>query len=100
MQRTTRFRWVIWDLSYPELHYPPNESSDVKYLKFTGGNGGENGEDDEDNDDWHEVGAKNKSLLTRRVGNSNESLRSPVGCIFQVSNHSKTFDIKDILVLF
>jgi len=48
-----------------------------------GGNGGENGEDDEDNDDWHEVGAKNKSLLTRRVGNSNESLRSPVGCIFQ-----------------
>ena len=43
----------------------------------------EDGEGDEDNDEWHEVGAKNKSLLTRRVGNSNESLRSPVGSIFQ-----------------
>ena len=49
-----------------------------------GSNAGENGEDEEDNDEWHEVGARNKSLLTRRVGNSNESLRSPVGCIFQV----------------
>jgi len=48
-----------------------------------GSNAGENGEDEEDNDEWHEVGARNKSLLTRRVGNSNESLRSPVGCIFQ-----------------
>ena len=41
------------------------------------------GEGEEDNDEWHEVGARNKSLLTRRVGGSNESLRSPVGCIFQ-----------------
>jgi len=41
------------------------------------------GEDEEDNDEWHEVGARNKSLLTRRVGNAGESLRSPVGCIFQ-----------------
>ena len=53
-----------------------------------GSNTGENGEDEEDNDEWHEVGARNKSLLTRRVGNSNESLRSPVGCIFQVIENS------------
>lgn len=40
-------------------------------------------QDDDDNDEWHEVGARNKSLLTRRVGHSNESLRSPVASIFQ-----------------
>ena len=40
-------------------------------------------EDDDDNSEWHEVGARNKSLLTRRVGNSNESLKSPLGSIFQ-----------------
>merc|ERR1711994_1181234 len=40
-------------------------------------------EDEEDTDEWHEVGAKNKSLLTRRVGGSNVSLKSPLGSIFQ-----------------
>ena len=39
--------------------------------------------DSDEGDEWHEVGAKNKSLLTRRVGNANESLRSPLGSIFQ-----------------
>lgn len=43
----------------------------------------EDQQDDDDNDEWHEVGARNKSLLTRRVGHSNESLRSPVASIFQ-----------------
>lgn len=38
---------------------------------------------EEDNDEWHEVGARNKSLLTRRVGGSNETIRSPLGNIFQ-----------------
>lgn len=40
-------------------------------------------EEDEGNDEWHEVGARNRSLLTRRVGNSNETVRSPLGNIFQ-----------------
>ena len=40
-------------------------------------------EDEGDDSEWHEVGARNKSLLTRRVGSSNESLRSPLGSIFQ-----------------
>ena len=39
--------------------------------------------DEDDNDEWHEVGAKNKSLLTRRVGGSNVSLKTPLGSIFQ-----------------
>merc|ERR1711963_909500 len=43
----------------------------------------ESHEDEEDTDEWHEVGAKNKSLLTRRVGGSNVSLKSPLGSIFQ-----------------
>merc|ERR1711899_544373 len=43
----------------------------------------ESHEDEEDADEWHEVGAKNKSLLTRRVGGSNVSLKSPLGSIFQ-----------------
>jgi ubiquitin carboxyl-terminal hydrolase 10 len=41
------------------------------------------GEDDDDDDEWHQVGAKNKSLLTRRVGSSGASQLSPVGSIFQ-----------------
>ena len=40
-------------------------------------------EDETESAEWHEVGAKNRSLLTRRVGNSNETIRSPVGHIFQ-----------------
>ena len=39
--------------------------------------------EEDDNDEWHEVGAKNKSLLTRRVGGSNVSLKTPLGSIFQ-----------------
>merc|ERR1712012_1412711 len=39
--------------------------------------------DEDDNDEWHEVGAKNKSLLARRVGGSNVSLKTPLGSIFQ-----------------
>ena len=45
-------------------------------------NEGQN-EGQEDGLEWHEVGAKNRSLLTRRVGNSNETIRTPVGHIFQ-----------------
>jgi len=37
----------------------------------------------DDQAEWHEVGAKNRSLLTRRVGNSNETIRTPMGQIFQ-----------------
>ena len=42
---------------------------------------GHEGQDDQA--EWHEVGAKNRSLLTRRVGNSNETIRTPMGHIFQ-----------------
>ena len=42
-----------------------------------------NNANDDENDEWHEVGVKNRSLLTRRVGSSNGSLKSPLGSIFQ-----------------
>ena len=63
------------------VHLCPNRNV-FNFFNFIGHEQGlDQGQDDQA--EWHEVGAKNRSLLTRRVGNSNETIRTPMGQIFQ-----------------